>query len=116
MKIDRLKLKNVVPKRDGSIEAQCPACAAAGHDKTGNHLIVYPDGKFGCVANQGDSGHNKEILDLVSVEDDEVQEFPKVTVRPFKVPQSRALMKVPRRTLEELGFRRGNSPEKEVKR
>ena len=65
MKIDHSKLKKVVPKKDGNIEAQCPACNAAGHDATGNHLIVYPDGKFGCVVNQHDAGHNKEILDLV---------------------------------------------------
>jgi hypothetical protein len=116
MKIDTLKLKNLVPKKDGSIEAQCPACFAAGHDKTGNHLIVYPGGEFGCVANQGDSSHNKEILDLVGVDAEKEQNTPKVTVRPFKLPPSRALMTVPRRTLAELGLKQVETPEKQVKK
>ena len=47
------KLKKVVQK-DGKFEAQCPACATAGADSTGNHLVVYPNGKYGCVANPGE--------------------------------------------------------------
>ena len=116
MKIDIQKLKNVVPKTEGQIEAQCPACAAAGGDRKGNHLVVYPDGKYGCVANQGDKNHNKEILELVGMEDDDEFIPRKVTVRPFKLPPSRSLMKVPRRTLGELGLKRCDTSEKEVKK
>ena len=62
--INRSKLKKVV-QRDGKIEAQCPACAQAGADSKGNHLVLFPDGKFGCVANPNDNEHNKIILRLV---------------------------------------------------
>jgi len=62
--INQLKLKNVV-QRDGKIVAQCPACHQAGADSKGDHLVVYPGGEFGCVANPGDKEHNKQILKLV---------------------------------------------------
>lgn len=52
-------------KGDGSIEAQCPACAATGGDTDERHLIVFPDGAYGCVAYQGDTVHNKEIYSIV---------------------------------------------------
>jgi hypothetical protein len=73
MRIDIKKLKNVTRKfRNNELVtiAQCPACAADGHDRNGrNHLIIRQDGRFGCVINQGDTEHNKEILDLVGIED-----------------------------------------------
>lgn len=56
--------------------AACPACRNAGHDKTGNHLIIYREedgtfesGRYGCVANEGDELHRKEIFSLVGVND-----------------------------------------------
>jgi hypothetical protein len=52
-------------ERNGKLTARCPACAAAGQDATGNHLVVFPDGKFGCVANPGDSLHRQEIFRLI---------------------------------------------------
>jgi len=115
MKIDTSRLKNVVKKPNGEIVSQCPACNAAGHDTTGNHLIVYPDWKFGCVAHQGDTDHNKEILGLVGVKDDMEFIQRRVTIRPFTVPPSQSVVKVPRRTLEELGLKRGATSENEVK-
>jgi hypothetical protein len=64
MSLDLLKLKNV-QRKDGNIIAQCPACAARGHDATADHLIIYEDtGAYGCVANQGDQAHSKEIYKL----------------------------------------------------
>jgi hypothetical protein len=35
---------------------QCPACAVDGNDATGNHLVVYQTGHFGCVSFQGEAG------------------------------------------------------------
>lgn len=52
-KIDPKKLTNVVEK-DGKTIARCPACAARGNDAKGEHLVIFPDGKFGCVANPKD--------------------------------------------------------------
>jgi hypothetical protein len=112
MKVDISKLKNVV-RKDGKIEAQCPACASVGHDATGNHLVVYPDGRFGCVANPSDAAHNKQILGLVGVSEGEDQSQRKVTVRPSRVPQSKVIMQIPRRSLDELKGKRREAVELE---
>lgn len=54
-----------VKRETGRIVAQCPACAEAGSDTHGReHLIVWPDGRFGCVANPGDKLHRKRIFEL----------------------------------------------------
>lgn len=58
--IDLTKLTNVV-QRDGKVIARCPACASVGRDNTGNHLVIFPDGRFGCVCHPGDREHNRAI-------------------------------------------------------
>ncbi|MFM2199328.1 MAG: hypothetical protein RLZZ505_2760 [Verrucomicrobiota bacterium] len=55
--IDRLEF---VRKVGAKIIAQCPACAADGHDTKGEHLAVYPDGGFACVVNLGQSEESKK--------------------------------------------------------
>ena len=111
MKIDISKLKNAVKKPNGEVVAQCPACDAAGGDHTGNHLIVFPDGRFGCVAHQGDKNHNKEILKLAGADDGAVAEtHGKVKVRAYKIAKATVIQPVSRRTLEELGYKRKESP------
>jgi hypothetical protein len=40
--------------------ARCPACAEAGHDQKGEHLVINADGSFGCVVYPGDSAESKE--------------------------------------------------------
>ena len=42
MKIDLSRLKNIEHKSDGKTVAQCPACAAAGNDTRGEHLVIFP--------------------------------------------------------------------------
>ena len=64
MSLDRNKLENVV-QIDGKITARCPACQEDGGDNTGNHLVVYPYGRFGCVVNPGSSEHRRRIFRLV---------------------------------------------------
>lgn len=46
---------------------RCPACAEVGKDKSGNHLIVWHDGKFACVCYPGYQGseHRKRIFFLI---------------------------------------------------
>jgi len=53
-------------ERGGKTIAACPACREAGADKRGEHLIIYDDGKFACIANQGDAGaeHRRRIMQL----------------------------------------------------
>ena len=46
--------------RGGKIIARCPACAEAGHDQKGEHLVINADGRFGCVVYPGDSADAKE--------------------------------------------------------
>jgi hypothetical protein len=74
MNIDMTKLENAVcTMKDGIdvIIARCPACAEDGRDNKGDHLIVFPDGRFGCVVNpveQEDSAeHRKRIFALVGI-------------------------------------------------
>lgn len=65
MSLDRSKLEKVVELASGALRARCPACAETGGDRSGEHLLIYPDGKFGCCAHQGDAGHRKRIYALV---------------------------------------------------
>jgi hypothetical protein len=74
--IDTNKLENVSRKEDsGKITARCPACAEAGADKTGEHLVIMADGKFGCAVNPGEAGHDhrQRIFQLVGVPDGRVR-------------------------------------------
>jgi hypothetical protein len=66
MGLDILKLENC-RKKGNKVVARCPACAEVGQDKQGNHLILYDDGRFGCVKYQGADGqeHRKRIFQLV---------------------------------------------------
>lgn len=48
----------------GKITARCPACAEDGRDRTGNHLVIYPSGRFKCIA---DPGHGRRVWELVGI-------------------------------------------------
>ena len=72
MKIDTSKLKNAkTVQKDGkpAIVARCPACSEQGLDHTGDHLIIYEDGRFGCVVHGGAEAacqdHRKRVFQLV---------------------------------------------------
>lgn len=63
---DKSKLYCVRQLAGGTIQAQCPVCKENGRDKTGNHLRIYPDGRFNCiVGSKDDEGHNKRIFQLL---------------------------------------------------
>jgi hypothetical protein len=62
--LNRTLLKHLRDK-GGKITAQCPACAEAGADRKGNHLVMYPAGPFGCVAHPADKAHLRRIAELV---------------------------------------------------
>jgi len=69
MALDLKKLEGV--RRVGDkIIARCPACAASGHDERGEHVVLYPDGRFGCVKHQGDAEHRRLIWKLAGSEID----------------------------------------------
>lgn len=74
MKIDITKLKHRKHGiRDGKkiTIARCPACEEEGHDGKGEHLIVFADGRFGCVVNpvedEDSHEHRKRVLELVGI-------------------------------------------------
>ena len=64
MSLDVTKLEKVRELAGGIVQARCPACAEGGHDRTGEHLRIYPDGKFGCCVHPKDSDHRKRIWAL----------------------------------------------------
>lgn len=81
MSLDVSKLQNVRCV-GGNITARCPACAERGGDKNDeNHLIIYPDGAFGCVAHQKDKEHRKRIWALARQE--EVGGIVRPLLKPF---------------------------------
>lgn len=66
MSLDVSKLEKVRDFAGGKL-ARCPACAEAGQDRTGEHLRIYPDGKFGCCVFPKDREHRKRIFALAGL-------------------------------------------------
>ena len=67
MSLDAAKLEKVREVAGGIVQARCPACAEGGHDRTGEHLRIYPDGRFGCCVHPKDGEHRKRIWALAGV-------------------------------------------------
>jgi hypothetical protein len=64
MSLDLKKLQNARQLPSGVIQARCPACAKTDSDKAGEHLRVYPDGRFGCCVHPKDREHRRQIFAL----------------------------------------------------
>lgn len=105
MSLDTSKLQNVVKKSNGNLVAQCPACAAEGHDKQGDHLFLSTDGKFGCIKHPDDKEHNQQIWKLAGQSESPAPTRRKValTIRAYRTPKSKVISTIPRWTFEELG-------------
>ena len=84
MSVDLRKLKVSRRLKDGTVVARCPACAATGQDRKGEHLVVYPDGRFGCVLHPGGGGwlHRKLIWEAVGERKRRPPVVLKFTVKP----------------------------------
>lgn len=67
--LDESRLEKV-RRAGGKTLARCPACAESGADQKGNHLVIFPNGKFACAAMQGDAEHRRRIFALVGVKGD----------------------------------------------
>jgi hypothetical protein len=67
MSLDVAKLEKVRELAGGMVQARCPACAEGGNDRSGEHLRIYPDGKFGCCVHPKDGDHRKRIWALAGV-------------------------------------------------
>ena len=70
MGLDISKLEKV-KRRGSSTIARCPACAEAGADRKGEHLMINDAGQFGCVLFPGQSGqqHRQRIFELAGVKE-----------------------------------------------
>lgn len=75
MSLDLSKLAKVRKIGEGYI-ARCPACAETGNDRSGQHLKIFPDGKFGCCVFTGDHLHRKRIFELAGQDS-------RIPVKPF---------------------------------
>lgn len=84
MSLNLEKLENCQELPDGRRIARCPACAESGGDQKMNHLIIYPDGKYGCAAHQGDGNHRKRIYQLAGTGSPRTRREFRVTVHPKK--------------------------------
>ena len=60
------RLENLKRRGDG-YESACPACREIGRDKTGAHLRIFGDEKFGCAAFPNDPEHRKRIFALAGL-------------------------------------------------
>jgi hypothetical protein len=67
MSLNLSKLEKVRELAGGLVQARCPACAEGGNDRSGEHLRIYPDGRFGCCVHPKDGEHRKRIFALVGV-------------------------------------------------
>ncbi|MBA4150307.1 MAG: hypothetical protein H0X66_19525 [Verrucomicrobia bacterium] len=67
MSLDLNRLENVRRLGNGTVQARCPACAEGGSDRSGEHLRIYPDGRFGCCVHPKDREHRTRIFALVGV-------------------------------------------------
>jgi hypothetical protein len=61
MSLDVKRLAKVRELASGVVQAQCPACAEGGGDRKGEHLRVYPDGRYGCCVHPNDREHRRRI-------------------------------------------------------
>jgi len=64
MSLDAAKLEKVRELAGGVVQARCPACAEGGGDRKGEHLRIYPDGRYGCCVHPKDGQHRKRIFAL----------------------------------------------------
>jgi len=85
MSLDLSKLENV-RERGGKTIAACPACREVGADKKGEHLVIYDDGRFACVANSGDAGneHRRRIMQLAGEDKGHSKDFHSYATRVAK--------------------------------
>ncbi len=64
MSLDVAKLEKARELAGGIVQARCPACAEGDGDRKGEHLRVYPDGRYGCCVHPKDGEHRKRIFAL----------------------------------------------------
>jgi hypothetical protein len=84
--INLTKLQKARQRDDGVTLARCPACAETGKDESGDNLVIYPGGKFTCLAHEQDAVHRQRIFALAG-------DRLRPTVRPFPVCEPKIIIK-----------------------
>lgn len=85
------RLENQKQGADGKMTYRCPACAAKEMDSAGEHLVVYPDGRFGCVAHPEDKKHRAEIIRLTGINNEPAPRRLVIEIKPLKIEPVRIL-------------------------
>ena len=82
MSLNLTKLENVRTIHGKTI-ARCPACAEGEHHSKGEHLVIMPDNRFGCILFPVDAGkgHRRRILELAGDEVSKQRESVRISVR-----------------------------------
>ncbi len=82
MSLDPSRLENR-QEREGKVTARCPACGEEDQDRKGEHLVLYPDGRFACVVYPGEGGasHRQRIWVLAGDRNSTRQNGLKLRVR-----------------------------------
>jgi len=88
MGLDHSKLEGLGKGPMGGLRGRCPACAAKGEDKGGEHLYIYPDGRFGCAKYPKDKSHRSTIARLACDKRDMPKPILRVLTKTFKTPQN----------------------------
>ncbi|MDP3763564.1 MAG: hypothetical protein Q8Q92_02850 [bacterium] len=85
MGLDLSKLEKVKHRGSNTI-ARCPACAKAGGDRKGEHLLITNADQFGCVLFPGQNGqqHRQRIFELTGVKETPGKSFE--VRRPLSAP------------------------------
>lgn len=65
--LDIAKLEKARRLSGDIVQARCPACAEAGQDRKGEHLRIFPDGRFGCCVAAGEKEHRRRIFALAGI-------------------------------------------------
>jgi hypothetical protein len=65
--LDLTKVERARDLADGIVQARCPACAERGGDRKGEHLRIYPDGRYGCCVHPKDAEHRKRVFALAGL-------------------------------------------------
>lgn len=91
LSIDITRLEKV-RERGTKLQARCPACAADGADRRGEHFFANLErGAWGCAARPGDTEHRRSIFALIGVKGE----------RPPETPEWREARRRERREAEE---------------
>jgi hypothetical protein len=85
--LDEKQIEGLRECGPGKRVGRCPACADAGGDHKGEHLIIYEDGKFGCVLYPGEEGveRRRQIWKLVGIKTKARRLPRKIQARPISI-------------------------------